>query len=302
MELNDLRVFCRVAQLGSFTKAAEQLGVAKSRASAVVRTLEADVGSRLLQRNTRSVRLTPDGELFFERCRELLRESDHLQGMFRPAAGALQGRVRLDMPSLFGQELVMPHLQELLSAHPLLDLRISINDRRVDMIQEGVDCLIRIGPLPDSDLVARKLGTMKACNLASPAYLRQYGVPSSLADLAGHRVIHYANNLRSEEAAWRYAVDGEVQSVPMVSALAINSGSLLLAACRNGLGIMQVSVPASQRLIDSGELVEVLPEFRPPPIQASLLLPHRRHVAPRVEAVLNWLTQVTRPYMQERAS
>ncbi len=106
----------------------------------------------------------------------------------------------------------------------------------------------------------------------------------------------------AEPLLGQFSVSGNMQSVPMVSALAINSGSLLLAACRNGLGIMQVSVPASQRLIDSGELVEVLPEFRPPPIQASLLLPHRRHVAPRVEAVLNWLTQVTRPYMQERAS
>jgi DNA-binding transcriptional LysR family regulator len=301
MDLSDLRIFCRVAELASFTKAAEQLSMAKGRVSTVVRSLEAEVGGRLLQRTTRSVRLTPDGEIFLERCKELLVESDQLQGMFRPIAGELRGRVRIDMPGLFAQELVMPKLPELLSAHPQLDLGISINDRRVDMVQEGVDCLVRLGPLPDSDLVARTIGMMRMCNLASPAYLRQYGVPRSLDDLAHHRIIHYASNLRNEDAVWRYNLNGAVRVVPMRSALAVNSGSFLQAACLNGVGIMQLTIPTNQRLIDSGELVEVLPEFSAPPIQVSLLLPHRRHIAPRVEAVLNWIIQVTRPHMLERA-
>ena len=300
IDLNDLRIFCRVAELASFTKAAEQLNMAKGRVSTVVQLLEAEVGSRLLQRTTRSVRLTPDGEIFLDRCKELLVESDQLQGMFRPIAGDLRGSVRIDMPGLFAQELVLPKLPELLSTHPQLDLGISINDRWVDIVREGVDCLIRIGTLPDSDLVARTIGMMKMCNLASPAYLRQHGVPLSLGDLAHHRIIHYANNLRNEGAVLRYARDGAVRAVPMRSALAVNSGSFLQAACLKGLGIMQMSSPTCQRLIDSGELVEVLPEFRPPPLQVSLLLPHRRHIAPRVEAVLNWIIQVTRPYMLER--
>ena len=183
IDLNDLRIFCRVAELASFTKAAEQLNMAKGRVSTVVQSLETEVGSRLLQRTTRSVRLTPDGEIFLDRCKELLLESDQLQGMFRPMTGDLCGSVRIDMPGLFAQELVLPKLPELLSAHPQLDLGISINDRWVDMVREGVDCLIRIGALPDSELVVRTIGTMKMCNLASPAYLKKYGVPLSLDDL-----------------------------------------------------------------------------------------------------------------------
>lgn len=274
--------------------------MAKGRVSTVVQSLETEVGSRLLQRTTRSVRLTPDGEIFLDRCKELLLESDQLQGMFRPMTGDLRGSVRIDMPGLFAQELVLPKLPELLSAHPQLDLGVSINDRWVDMVREGVDCLIRIGALPDSELVVRTIGTMKMCNLASPAYLKQYGVPLSLDDLAHHRLIHFAKNLRNEDAVLRYVHDGAVRAVPMRSAFVVNSGSFMQAACLKGLGIMQMSSPTCQRLIDSGELIEVLPEFRPPPRQVSLLLPHRRHIAPRVEAVLGWIIQVTRPHMQER--
>ena len=300
MDLNDLRIFCRVAELASFTRAAEHLNMAKGRVSSVVQLLETEVGCRLLQRTTRSVRLTPDGEIFLARSKELLVESEQLRSMFRPIAGDLRGCVRIDMPGLFAHELVLPKLPELLSTHPQLDLGISINDRRVDLVREGVDCLIRIGPLPDSDLVARTVGMMKMCNLASPAYLRQYGVPLSLDELARHRILHYANNLRHEDAVLRYVRDGAVRTVPMRSALAVNSGAFLQAACVQGLGIMQMSVPTCQRLIDSGALVEILPELTPPPLQVSLLLPHRRHIAPRVEAVLNWIIQVARPHMLER--
>lgn len=299
MELSDLRVFCRVAELASFTKAAEQLNMAKGRVSTVVQLLETEVGSRLLQRTTRSVRLTPDGERFLDRCRELLLESEQLQGMFKPVSRELGGHVRIDMPGLFAQELVLPKLHELQSAYPRLDLGISINDRRVDIVREGVDCLIRIGPLPDSDLVARTIGMMKMCNLASPAYLRQYGLPRSLDDLAHHRVIHYANNLRNEDAVFRYIRDGAPSALPMRSTLTVNSGAFLQSACLRGLGIMQISVPTSQRLIDAGELIEILPEFTAPPLQVSMLLPHRRHIPPRVEAVLNWIVQTTRPCMLE---
>jgi DNA-binding transcriptional LysR family regulator len=299
MDLNDLRVFCRVAERASFTRAAEELGLAKGRVSTLVQALEAELGGRLLQRTTRSVRLTPDGEAFLARCRALLTEADQLQGMFRPAAGALRGKVRIDMPGMFAQELVMPHLQSLLAEHPLLDLGISVNDRRIDMVREGFDALVRIGVLPDSDMVARPLGAMAMCNVASPAYLRRHGVPRTLADLAAHRIVHYDANLRSDGAAFRYQADGVVRAMPMRAALSVNSSTFMQAGCVNGLGIMQVALPTNRRLIDSGELVEVLPEFCAPPMQVSLMVPQRRHIAPRAQAVFKWLMQITRPAMLE---
>lgn len=302
MDLNELRIFSRVAELASFTRAAEELGMAKGRVSTLVQALEAEVGGRLLQRTTRSVRLTPDGEAFLARCKELLTEADQLQGMFRPAAGALRGKVRIDMPGMFAQELVMPHLQSLLAEHPLLDLGISVNDRRIDMVREGFDALVRIGPLPDSDMVARPMGAMAMCNLASPAYLRRHGTPRTLADLADHRIVHYAANLRSDGAAFRYDVGGVVREVPMRAALSVNSSTFMQAGCLNGLGIMQVALPTNRRLIDSGALVEVLPEFRPPPMQVSLMVPQRRHIVPRAEVVFNWIMQITRPAMLDGAN
>jgi DNA-binding transcriptional LysR family regulator len=297
MDLSELRIFCRVAELGSFTRAADQLGMAKGRVSTVVRALEGKVGGRLLQRTTRSVRLTPEGELFLVRCKELLTDAEQLQGMFQLAAGEIRGRVRIDMPSLFAQELLMPHLPALLVAHPQLDLGISTNDRRVDMVREGFDALIRIGPLPDSDLVARPLGLMDMANLASPAYLEAHGTPHTLADLAGHRLVYYAGNLRNEEAALRCVVDGAPAAVPMRSALAVNSSAFMQSACLHGLGIMQAALPTNRRLLDSGQLVQVLPAFRAPPTPVTLLMPHRRHLAPRVDMVLNWIARVTRPSM-----
>lgn len=297
IELNTLRVFCRVAELASFTKAAEQLNIAKGRVSTIVQLLEAEVGSRLLQRTTRSVRLTADGEIFLQRSKELLAESDQLQGMFRPISGNLRGNVRIDMPSLFAQEIVMPELPKLLSAYPQLNIGISTNDRRVDMVQEGFDCLIRIGPLPDSDLVARPIGMMAICNLASPAYLEHYGVPLEISDLANHRVVYYSSNLRNEDASFRYALGGDVLTARVNSALSVNSSVLMQNACLKGLGIIQASFSTNKRLIESGELVTLLPQYTAPPVQVTLLYPHRRHIAPRVEAVFNWITSISRPCM-----
>ncbi|WP_227012146.1 LysR family transcriptional regulator [Duganella sp. FT27W] len=299
MDLSELRIFCRVAELGSFTRAAEQLGMAKGRVSTVVQALEGKVGGRLLQRTTRSVRLTPEGELFLVRCKELLTDAEQLQGMFQLAGGEIRGRVRIDMPNLFAQEMVMPHLPALLAAHPLLDLGISTNDRRVDMVREGFDALIRLGPLPDSDLVARPLGSLVMGNFASPAYLARHGIPHTPADLASHRLVYYANNLRNEEAALLCMVDGAPQAVPMRSALAVNNSAFMQAACLHGLGIMPGALPTNRRLIESGQLVEVLPAFRLPPLPVTLLLPQRRHLAPRVDMVLNWIARVIRPSMQD---
>ena len=159
------------------------------------------------------------------------------------------------------------------------------------MVREGFDALVRIGPLPDSDMVARPMGAMAMCNLASPAYLRRHGTPRTLADLADHRIVHYAANLRSDGAAFRYDVGGVVREVPMRAALSVNSSTF-----------MQVALPTNRRLIDSGALVEVLPEFRPPPMQVSLMVPQRRHIAPRAEVVFNWIMQITRPAMLDGAN
>ena len=299
MQLDELRVFVRVAELQSFTQAAEQLGMAKGRVSTAVQQLEAHLGARLLQRTTRRVRLTPDGEQFLDRCKELLADAEQLQAMFQPAASGLRGRLRIDLPNSLARDLIIPRLPEFLAAHPLLDVGISTTDRRVDVVQEGFDCVLRVGPLADAELVARPLGVMHLRNAASPAYLREHGTPKTLADLSRHRIIHYAAKLGTHGAGCEYQDGSELRVHPMRTSLVVNGTDAYQAACLAGLGIIQAPVSGTQRLVDAGLLVDLMPEYAAPPMPVSLLYPHRRQLAPRVQAMLNWITQVVEPYLRD---
>jgi DNA-binding transcriptional LysR family regulator len=292
MDLQELRIFTRVAELGSYTRAADQLGLAKGRVSAAVQHLEARIGTRLLHRTTRQVRLTADGEQFLERSEELLADAEQLQAMFQPAAAGLRGRVRIDLPNTFARDVVIPRLPQLLAAHPLLEIGISTTDQRVDVVREGFDCVLRVGTLTDSELVARPLGVLRQSNVASPAYLRAHGTPKTLVDLAQHRIVHYAARLGTQGAGWEYEDGGKARVFPMRSALVVNSTDAYQAACLAGLGFIQAPVRGTRRLVEAGLLVEVLPKYAPPSMPVSLLYPHRRHVPPRVQAVLQWMAQV----------
>ena len=278
MQLDELRIFARVAELASFTRAADQLGLAKGRISAAVQQLEASVGSRLLERSTRHVKLTPDGEQFLERCQELLADAEQLQAMFQPAASGLRGRLRIDLSGTMARDLVIPRLPEFMAAHPLLEVAISTTDRRVDLVREGFDCVLRVGTLGDIDLVARPLGQLAMWNLASPDYLRRHGTPRRLADLAQHRVVHYAARLSLQGAGWDYLEGGEPRLLPMRASVVVNGTDAYQA----------------------GRLVPVLPQHTAPPMPVSLLYAPRRHLPPRVQAALQWLAQVVGPALAEQ--
>lgn len=301
MELHELRVFARVADLGGFSRAADQLGLAKGRVSAAVQHLEVQVGARLLHRTTRQVRLTPDGELFLERCRELLADAEQLQGLFQPAAAGLKGRVRIDLPLSFARELVLPRLPEFLAEHPLLEVGISATDHRVDVVREGFDCVLRVGQLADSELVARPLGALSMANVASPDYLRLHGTPKTLADLAQHRVVHYAARLGTQGAGWEYEEGGAVRLLPMKASVVVNSTDAYQAACLAGLGFIQAPARGTRPLVEAGRLVEVLPRHVAPAMPVSLLYPHRKHVPARVQAVMQWLEGVIREELEPGA-
>lgn len=297
MDLDTLRIFVRVAELSSFTRAAEQLGMAKGRVSDAVTRLEAGLGTRLLQRTTRSVRLSPDGEQFMARAAELLREADELQTLFQPAGSGLKGRLRIDLPNGLARDLIIPRLPEFLAAHPQLEVGISTTDRRVDLVREGFDCVLRIGALVDSDLVVRRLGELPQVNVASPDYLKRHGTPRSLADLAAHRVVHYADKLGLQGAAWDYLDKGVAKRLPMRCSVVVNGTDAYHAACLAGLGMIQAPMLGMQRHIDAGTLLQVLPKLAAPPLPVSLLYAHRRHVPLRVRAMLDWITQVVSPHV-----
>ncbi|HTV17215.1 MAG TPA: LysR family transcriptional regulator [Polyangiaceae bacterium] len=296
MELSEVRMFLKVAELGSFTRAAQHLGVSKARVSLGIGALESEVGSRLLSRTTRAVRLTPDGEQFFARARRLVLDADALGSLFQ-SPSTLRGSVRVDLPVEFARTLVIPRLPEFLAAHPQLSVMLSTTDRRVDVVREGFDCVLRIGALPDSGLTARKLGSLPMINCASPAYLHEYGTPRSLDDLRGHLIVNYALTFGADEPSFEYPDGDGYSQWPMRSTVTVNGSDSYHAACLAGLGIIQAPRHGMLASLASGALIEVLPEHRCAPMPVSLVHAHARQVPARVRAVLTWLANTMAPHL-----
>jgi DNA-binding transcriptional LysR family regulator len=294
--IETLQVFVRVAELASFTQAAQSLGLPKASASTAVQRLEASLGTRLFHRTTRRVQLTQDGQACYERCKDLLADLDDMQTLFQPAASGLRGRLRVDMPMRVAHDLVMPRLPEFLSAHPALEIELSSTDRRVDLVREGFDCVLRVGPLSDSTLVARPLGAMEMVNLASVEYLARHGEPRTLEDLATHRLVQYATTLgqRCPGFEWRDAA-GVTHFLPMAGTLTVSDSGAYTAACLAGLGIIQVPRHGLEREVLDGRLRELLPDFLAAPMPVHLLYPHRRQLPRRVHVFMQWLAELLGP-------
>jgi len=300
--LDAMQVFVRVAEVASFTRAADSLGVPKASVSLAVQQLENRVGARLLQRTTRRVQLTPDGQAYLARCLDLLADMDELDQMFRDDETGVQGRLRVDLPLAVARDLVMPHLSEFLARHPGIALELGSTDRRVDLIGEGFDCVLRVGPLADSSLVARHLGYFRQANCASPQYLASHGVPDSPAALAGHRLVHYSSTLGDKPAGFEYLdpVSGELRVQRLPASLVVNNSDAYRAACLAGLGIIQAPAHGVQTLLASGQLIEILPGYRAPALPVSLLYGNRRHLAKRVRLFMNWLAGVLQPWLSDQ--
>lgn len=294
--LEAMQVYARVAELASFTQAADSLGMSRASVSSAVRELEGALGTRLLHRTTRKVQMTQDGQAFYERSRQLLDELDDIQAMFQQES-ELSGRVRVDMPVPVARNIVIPALPAFLRAHPRLRLDLSSTDRRVDVVKEGFDCILRVGPLEDSSLVARPLGHFRMINCASPGYLADAGTPSGLADLAAHQLVDYAPSLGGRGAVFEYADGAAVRSCAMASALAVNSVDAYQAACLAGLGIIQVPLAGVADLIAQGRLVQVLPGHHAAPMPVTLLYPSRRHLSKRTRRFMQWLADIMQPHL-----
>ncbi len=287
-------MFVRVAEQASFTRAGQQLGIPKSRVSLRLKALEERLGTRLLQRTTRAVRLTPSGEQLLERARQFLAEATEMATMFQ-APSALRGRVRIDLPVAFSRNLIIPRLPDFLAQHPHLELLVSTSDRRVDIVREGFDCVLRIGTLRQPGLVARRLGVLPMVNVASPAYLRRHGTPRTLADLAAHLLVNYSPLLSGEPPGFEYRQGSRWVSVPMRSALTVNGTDAYMAAGLAGLGILQVPRIGMQEAILRGLLVEILPELTCEPMPVSLVHSHGRALPKPVRAVMTFIAEAMAP-------
>jgi len=296
--LNHMRFFTRVAELSSFTRAADDLGLPKASVSMAVQQLENTLGTRLLHRTTRSVVLTQDGQAFYERCKDTLADVDELQTMFlAPSLDALAGRVRVDMSTVMARKAVLPHLPELLVKHPRLAIELSSTERLVDVVGEGFDCVVRAGRISDPGLVVRPICDMPMVNCASPAYLARLGLPDSLDALANHQLVHFAGTLGAKSGGFAYTTAGVDHAIPMAGPVTVNNAEAYQAACLAGLGLIQVPLAGVRDLLMQGKLTEVLPQYRARPMPLALVYANRRNLPVRVRVVMDWLVQVVAQYV-----
>lgn len=293
------RVFVQVAEMRSFIHAADALHLPRATVSAAVRELETELGARLLHRTTRQVQVTGDGAQLMERARALLADADELAVLFRAPGGEVSGQLRVDLPSRIARRLVAPALPELLDRHPRLRIALGSGDREIDLVREGVDCVLRVGELADSSLVRRPLGRIALVNCASPAYLRVHGTPQAPEDLAGGHVAVGYLGPDGREQAWEYTLAGVTRGVPLPSRVQVNHAENYLACCLAGLGLAQIPRYDVQALLAAGRLVEVLPAFRAPSMPVAVLYPHRRQHSPRLQVFIDWLADLLAPCMDE---
>jgi DNA-binding transcriptional LysR family regulator len=298
-EPDDLRIFMWVARLASFTKAADQLQLPRPTVSTAIQRLEDRLGARLLQRTTRRVQITREGEELLDRCERLLEDLDEIGSLFQQRGSQLRGRLRVDMPLGMASGIVMPRLFEFVSAYPELQVEIFSTDRRVDLLSEGFDMVVRAGPIVDEFLVYRPLAPINLLNVVGKAYIKKYGVPARINDLSQHWLINYQPNPASLPAEFEYydQLAQQTLRIPMRNIVTVNNSVAYDAACRAGFGIAQIPKVRALKEIEAGELVEVLPNNLPSAMGMNLLFPHRRNIPKRVRMFADWIADVVRAEM-----
>ena len=299
--LDHLRIFLRIAQCSSFTQAAEQLGLPRASVSGALQQLESRLGARLLHRTTRRVRLTPDGESLVERARALVTGMEAIEQQFQPGTQNIGGRLRVDVPTRIARQLLAPALPDFLARYPGIAFELGASDRNVDLVQDGVDCALRVGTLQPSSLVARALGRFSIVSCASPAYLSCHGTPCTLADLElqSHKQVHYAPSPGGRHLPWEWQANGETRAMVLPGSVTANDAETYIACALAGMGMIQVPAFDVQEQLAAGALVEVLPQLRPPPMPVHLVYPHRRHLSERVQVFGNWVQTLLHPHLDD---
>lgn len=284
--------FTRVVELGGFTKAAVSLNLPKTTISAQVQALEARLRVKLLNRTTRRVSVTTDGAAYYERAVQLLQELEETEALVSQATASPKGRLRVDVPASLGRHIIIPALRDFLDRYPDIELEMGCNDRRVDLIEEGVDCVIRGGELTDLALVARRVASLKFLTCASPAYVAEYGMPQEPSDLERHVGIHFFSSGTGKVFEFDFNKDGQRTEVTAAKKVLFNDGEACTQAALAGVGIAQLPTYMVQDYIASGELVVVLGTYLSEDLPLHVLYPQNRHLSTKVRAFIDWITEL----------
>jgi len=286
-----MQLFVRIVELGSFTKGAEDLELPRATATHAIQALEKRLGTRLLQRTTRQVKPTPDGEAYHQRCVRLLADLDETESAFGQSLASPKGKLRVDLQESLARRYLLPHIGEFCARYPDIELDIGMGDRFVDLVREGVDCVLRAGVPRDSSMVLRHVVDNPQITCASAAYLLRHGVPRTLADLSRHRAVNFLSSATGRRIPFDFMVDGQPQTVLMKGSVSVRHADAYLAGCLAGLGLVQAPTYNIQAELADGRLREVLPECRPAPMPVSLLYPHSRQLSSRVRVFVDWVLE-----------
>jgi len=281
----EMQVFVRIAERRSFSQAAEDLRIPRATVTNLIKRMEQRLGARLLERTTRQVRLTHDGEAYYQRCVRLLADGAFLNT-------APKGLLRVNAQGTLAKYFVMPGLPGFLERYPDIVLHLGEDDRLVDLVREGVDCVLRAGALQDSSLAGRQIALMPQVTVASPAYLARFGTPAGLDDLAHHRAVDYVSSASGRAIALDFMVDGRNVTARPASVVSVTGAELYTSAALAGLGLVQVPRYRVERELAAGHLRIVLPHLPPAPMPVSVLYPQNRQVSARVRVFTQWLVQV----------
>ncbi|MBB3567175.1 LysR family transcriptional regulator [Rhizobium sp. BK491] len=285
-----MRVFCRVVERRSFTLAAEDTGLPRSTVTDAIKQVEARLGVRLLQRTTRHVSPTLDGEAYYQRCLRILSDIEDAEGAF--AGAKPKGVLRVDVHGTLARHFVLPNLPSFLETYPDIELQITEGDRFVDLIREGIDCVLRVGALQDSDMIGRRVAMLEEVTLAAPAYVERFGMPAHPEKLDGHRMIGFRSSATGGLLPLEFQIDGAVREITLPATISVNAAESYYAAAKLGLGLIQVPRYHAEEALRSGELLHVLEDYPPTRTPVSMLYPRSRQLSPRIRVFIDWLVKV----------
>lgn len=289
-----MQAFVRVVEAGTFTRAADSMGVPKATVTRLVQSLETSLQTRLLNRTTRRVTVTADGAAYFDRALRLLGELDDLESSMTRAKANPRGRLRIDVPTSVGQLLLIPHLPDFLARYPEIQIDVGVSDRPVDLLSENVDCVLRGGEITDQNLVARRIGEFHLILCASPAYLKRHGTPLGPQDLEGdtHRVVNYLSHRTGRPYPIVFRRGSEQIEVNARHTVAVNEGTAGLAAGLAGLGITYAATFQAAPHIASGALVPVLLDWCAETVPLYVVYPPNRHLSTKVRVFVDWVVDL----------
>ncbi|WP_147197046.1 LysR family transcriptional regulator [Pantoea sp. CCBC3-3-1] len=291
-QLMAIRAFARVVEAGNFTRAADSLTMPNATLSKLVQELEAHLGVRLLQRTTRRVTVTPEGQEYYEKTSRILRDLEDIDACFDIARNKPSGQLRIDVGGSMMRDVLIPALPEFVARYPDIYLTLGVSDRAVDLIGDNIDCVIRGGPLNDSSLIARHIGFATLITCASPAYLKLYGIPAYPEELKnGHRLVSYLSPHNGKAFPFRFERDGIKTEIKIDQRMGVNESNAHLATAIAGLGIIQTFTYAANAALRDGLLVEVMPQWRPAAYPFHVVYPQNRHVTQRLRVFIAWLLE-----------